>query len=55
MFMVEINFSQVIVAPKYWETLEQTEVLALVKTPLQALANDLWYVSLSLPQERPSS
>ena len=32
---------QALMAPEYWEALEQTEALAIVKTPLQALANDL--------------
>ena len=44
--MGKVNFLQALIAPEYWEALEEIDALALngmtiVKTPLLGLANDL--------------
>ena len=39
--MVEEIFLEALMAPEYCEALEKTEALAIMNTPLLALANDL--------------
>ena len=49
--MGEANILQALMALEYWEALEYSEALTIVKTLLLALGNDLLYLLVSSPKK----